>query len=205
MTARKPSRKPSDPIEVPPTAKPVTAEVTAAAPATAPATGPADADAPAESAPPPPAKRARARRTTAAGGTTPRPRRGGGSKNVLPATALDDADRGRLLAGEHHDPHGVLGAHPASGGVLFRTLRPHARSVAVVVKGKRAELQSDGDGFFSGVLPLPGVPEEYLLRVAYEDNTIEVEDPYRFLPAIGELDLHLIGEGRHEELWNCLL
>lgn len=204
MTARKPSRKPSDPIEVPPTAKPVTAEVTAAAPATAPATGPADADAPAESAPPPPAKRARARRTTAAGGTTPRPRRGGGSKNVLPATALDDADRGRLLAGEHHDPHGVLGAHPASGGVLFRTLRPHARSVAVVVKGKRAELQSDGDGFFSGVLPLPGVPEEYLLRVAYEDNTIEVEDPYRFLPAIGELDLHLIGEGRHEELWKAL-
>ncbi|MFC5169088.1 1,4-alpha-glucan branching enzyme [Streptomyces mutomycini] len=205
MTARKPSRKPSDPIEVPPTAKPVTAEVTAAAPAaTAPATGPADADAPAESAPPPPAKRVRARRTTAAGGTPPRPRRGGGSKNVLPATALDDADRGRLLAGEHHDPHGVLGAHPASGGVLFRTLRPHARSVAVVVKGKRAELQSDGDGFFSGVLPLSGVPEEYLLRVAYEDDTIEVEDPYRFLPAIGELDLHLIGEGRHEELWKAL-
>ncbi len=29
-------------------------------------------------------------------------------------------------------------------------------------------------------------------------------DPYRFLPALGELDLHLIGEGRHEQLWQAL-
>ncbi|MFE4455268.1 1,4-alpha-glucan branching enzyme [Streptomyces sp. NPDC056796] len=217
MTARKPSRKPSDPIEVPPTAKPVTTEVTAAAatpaaapapvaaPAADPATAPGGGDAPAGAAPPaPPAKRTRAKRATAATGAPPRPRRGGGSKNALPATALDDADRGRLLAGEHHDPHGVLGAHPAPGGVLFRTLRPYARSVAVLAGGRPAELQSDGDGFFSGVLPLPAVPETYRLRIAYDDDTIEVEDPYRFLPAVGELDLHLIGEGRHEELWKAL-
>ncbi|WP_405665561.1 1,4-alpha-glucan branching enzyme [Streptomyces sp. NBC_01166] len=208
MTARKPSRKPSDPIEVPPTAKPVTTEVTAPAapPAAAPAPAEAPADAPADAPPPPPpVKRARARRTAAAAtGAPPRPRRGGGSKNVLPATTLDDADRGRLLAGEHHDPHGLLGAHPTSGGVLFRALRPFARTVTVLAGDKRAELQSDGDGFFSGVLPLPAVPDGYRLQVAYDDNTIEVDDPYRFLPAIGELDLHLIGEGRHEELWKAL-
>ncbi|MFJ6850040.1 1,4-alpha-glucan branching enzyme [Streptomyces sp. NPDC091271] len=211
MTARKPSRKSSDPIEVPPTAKPVTTEVTA--PATPPAVAPApaeapaaaSADTPADTPPPPPVKRARARKTTAAAtGAPPRPRRGGGSKNVLPATTLDDADRGRLLAGEHHDPHGLLGAHPAPGGVLFRVLRPFALSVTVLAGGKKAELQSDGDGFFSGVLPLPAVPDGYRLQVAYDDNTIEVDDPYRFLPAIGELDLHLIGEGRHEELWKAL-
>ncbi|MEU0301041.1 1,4-alpha-glucan branching enzyme [Streptomyces sp. NPDC006175] len=206
MTARKPSRKPSDPIEVPPTAKPVTTEVTA--PAAAPVPAEASADASADGPPPPPAppvKRARARKTTAAAaGAPPRPRRGGGSKSVLPATALDEADRGRLLAGEHHDPHGLLGAHPTSGGVLFRALRPYARSVTVLAGGKRAELQSDGDGFFSGILPLPAVPDGYRLQVAYDDNTIEVDDPYRFLPAIGELDLHLIGEGRHEELWKAL-
>ncbi|MFG2590171.1 1,4-alpha-glucan branching enzyme [Streptomyces sp. NPDC048438] len=208
MTARKPSRKPSDPIEVPPTAKPVTTEVTAPAapPAAAPAPAEVPADAPADAPPPPPpVKRPRARRTAAAAtGAPPRPRRGGGSKNVLPATTLDDADRGRLLAGEHHDPHGLLGAHPTSGGVLFRALRPFARTVTVLAGDKRAELQSDGDGFFSGVLPLPAVPDGYRLQVAYEDNTIEVDDPYRFLPAIGELDLHLIGEGRHEELWKAL-
>ena len=32
-------------------------------------------------------------------------------------------------------------------------------------------------------------------------STIEVDDPYRFLPTLGEVDLHLLNEGRHEELW----
>ena len=31
-----------------------------------------------------------------------------------------------------------------------------------------------------------------------------VDDPYRWLPTLGELDLHLIGEGRHERLWDVL-
>ena len=30
------------------------------------------------------------------------------------------------------------------------------------------------------------------------------DDPYRHLPTLGELDLHLIGEGRHEKLWKVL-
>ncbi|NUT45896.1 MAG: 1,4-alpha-glucan branching protein GlgB, partial [Saccharothrix sp.] len=33
---------------------------------------------------------------------------------------------------------------------------------------------------------------------------VEVDDPYRWLPTVGELDLHLIGEGRHERLWDVL-
>ena len=31
-----------------------------------------------------------------------------------------------------------------------------------------------------------------------------VDDPYRFLPTLGEMDLHLINEGRHELLWTVL-
>src|SRR5207237_70094 len=31
-----------------------------------------------------------------------------------------------------------------------------------------------------------------------------IEDPYAFGPTIGDLDLHLIGEGRHEELYEKL-
>ncbi|WSR04199.1 1,4-alpha-glucan branching enzyme [Streptomyces sp. NBC_01210] len=120
-----------------------------------------------------------------------------------------------MLAGTHHDPHGLLGAHSVRGGVELRALRPYARAVTVLAKGLRAELHEDGDGFFSGVLPLRTVPE-YQLLVAYdageateEDESpgtleIEVQDPYRFLPSLGELDLHLIGEGRHEELWKAL-
>nr|WP_244291897.1 1,4-alpha-glucan branching enzyme [Streptomyces wuyuanensis] len=122
---------------------------------------------------------------------------------VRPAKPLDESDRERLLGGTHHDPHSLLGAHLVRGGVVFRVLRPYAESVTVLAKGLRAELHDDGDGFFSALLPLRKVPE-YALQVGYEDTTMEFADPYRFLPALGELDLHLIGEGRHEELWHAL-
>ncbi|WP_275557460.1 1,4-alpha-glucan branching enzyme [Streptomyces sp. 5-6(2022)] len=124
-------------------------------------------------------------------------------RGVRAAPALGDEDRRRLLAGAHHDPHALLGAHPVRGGVLFRALRPYARSVTVAAAGLRARLRAEGDGLFSGVLPLREIPD-YRLLVAYEDAELELHDPYRFLPALGELDLHLIGEGRHEELWRAL-
>ncbi|NKQ23805.1 1,4-alpha-glucan branching enzyme [Streptomyces galbus] len=117
--------------------------------------------------------------------------------------ALTAYDRDRLLTGTHHDPHGLLGAHPVEDGVLFRAFRPYARAVAVLAGEVRADLHDEGDGFFSGVLPLREVPA-YRLVVTYEETVQEVEDAYRFLPTLGELDLHLIGEGRHEDLWTVL-
>ncbi|WP_414497559.1 1,4-alpha-glucan branching enzyme [Streptomyces sp. CRN 30] len=119
------------------------------------------------------------------------------------AAPLDAAERGRLLAGSHHDPHALLGAHPGPDGVTFRALRPFASGVSVVVGGRVTALRSEGDGLFSGVLARKTLPA-YTLRVAYGDDTREVDDPYRFVPALGELDLHLIHEGRHEQLWQAL-
>ncbi|MGW0818642.1 1,4-alpha-glucan branching enzyme [Streptomyces viridiviolaceus] len=119
------------------------------------------------------------------------------------APELDPADRGRLLAGAHHDPHALLGAHPVPGGISFRALRPFARGVSVLVDGERHALTSEEDGLFSGVLPLAEIPA-YTLVVSYEDAEYEVHDPYRFLPALGEFDLHLVSEGRHEQLWRAL-
>ncbi|MEU9334516.1 1,4-alpha-glucan branching enzyme [Streptomyces sp. NPDC048290] len=115
----------------------------------------------------------------------------------------DPADRERLLAGTHHDPHGVLGAHPTAEGIVVRALRPYARAVTVVAGELSAALHDEGDGFFSGLLPLKDVPE-YRLKVTYEATVLETDDPYRLLPSLGELDLHLIGEGRHERLWEAL-
>ncbi len=114
-----------------------------------------------------------------------------------PLAALDPTERARLLGGAHHDPHALLGAHPVPGGVLFRALRPNARSVSVRADGVRHALRPEGDGLFAAVLPYPEIPS-YTLLVAYDDAEQEVHDPYHFLPALGELDLHLIREGRHE-------
>ncbi|MFC8196886.1 1,4-alpha-glucan branching enzyme [Streptomyces sp. NPDC057298] len=123
--------------------------------------------------------------------------------DVRSLAVLDRGDRERLLGGAHHDPHSVLGAHSVADGVVFRVLRPYALSVTVVAEGLRAELHDDGDGFFSAVLPLREVPE-YRLTVEYEGAVQEIEDAYRFLPTLGDLDLHLFGEGRHEQLWTVL-
>jgi hypothetical protein len=49
------------------------------------------------------------------------------------ATSAPPADElRRLLAGEHHDPHSVLGAHPQRAGTAVRVLRPHADEVTVL-------------------------------------------------------------------------
>ncbi|MGW3451845.1 1,4-alpha-glucan branching enzyme, partial [Streptomyces sp. NPDC001076] len=129
------------------------------------------------------------------------PEPSGPSRSTAPA--LDATDRGRLLAGTHHDPHALLGARPVDGGTLFRALRPHARAVSVLVDGVRSPLAPEDDGLFAAVLPYAEVPS-YTLLVEYEDGEHEVHDPYRFLPALGEFDLHLIREGRHEQLWKAL-
>ncbi|MFK4068848.1 1,4-alpha-glucan branching enzyme [Streptomyces sp. NPDC029674] len=117
---------------------------------------------------------------------------------------VPESDRARLLSGTHHDPHGVLGAHPVPGGIAFRALRPYAKAVAVVAEDLRAELRDDGDGFFSAVLPLRAVPDGYRLHITYEETELEIYDAYSFLPSLGDFDLHLIGEGRHEQLWTAL-
>ncbi|GAY12369.1 1,4-alpha-glucan (glycogen) branching enzyme, GH-13-type [Pseudonocardia sp. N23] len=112
----------------------------------------------------------------------------------------------RLLGGAHHNPHGVLGLHPGRDGTVVRTLRPHADAVSVLLGGdadRAHPLTKVHDaGLFSGIVP--GTPDDYRLSVTYGEDTHIVDEPYRWLPTLGEVDLHLIAEGRHERLWDVL-
>jgi len=103
------------------------------------------------------------------------------------------------------DPHSVLGAHEAGdGGVVVRTYRPEAQSVRVQPAGVEAELK-DPAGLWEALLPKAKLPLEYELEIAYPNGeTYTVRDPYAFLPTLGDLDLHLVGEGRHERLYERL-
>jgi 1,4-alpha-glucan branching enzyme len=117
-----------------------------------------------------------------------------------PAPPAEDVSR--LLAGSHHDPHAVLGVHPHPTGAVVRAYRPGATSVTVLAGDLKQELDEVATGLFAGLLAQ--VPTEYLFEVAYNDKVELVDDPYRWLPTLGELDLHLIAEGRHERLWTVL-
>jgi 1,4-alpha-glucan branching enzyme len=124
----------------------------------------------------------------------------------------------RLVGGDHHDPHAVLGAHPGRDGVTIRALRPLAERVEIVLPdGGRHPLRHEYAGMFAGTLPAgatladvtadaaPIAVPDYRLAVTYgKGPELIQDDPYRHLPTLGELDLHLIGEGRHEELWKAL-
>ncbi len=119
---------------------------------------------------------------------------------VLP---VDPSDLDRIVDGAHHDPHALLGPHQHQGAVTVRAFRPLATSVSVRVGGEVHPLQHEHRGIWVGALPMATVPD-YRLLVAYGGDPVESDDPYRFLPTMGEVDLHLIGEGRHEQLWEVL-
>jgi 1,4-alpha-glucan branching enzyme len=112
-----------------------------------------------------------------------------------------------LVEGRLADPHHLLGAHPHDDGVLVRAWRPEAR--AVVARPENAapvelELRHPA-GLFEGLVPDADAPLRYELDVSYPDgNTFTLRDPYAFAPTLGDLDLHLAGEGRHEQIYERL-
>ena len=123
---------------------------------------------------------------------------------------VEDPDLDRLIAGQHHDPHHVLGAHlvhDADGHdrVVIRGWRPGAATMTILAGGQRIPMHCvHPAGVFAGVLEGPAIPD-YLLEVTYPDGAVvTAADPYRFWPTLGPLDLHLLAEGRHEGLWRHL-
>jgi 1,4-alpha-glucan branching enzyme len=67
-------------------------------------------------------------------------------------------------------------------------------------------MQHVHEGVFSATVPPAATADGYQLAVSYGEDGAELltDDPYRHMPSLGEMDLHLIGEGRHEELWQVL-
>ncbi len=60
-------------------------------------------------------------------------------------------------------------------------------------------------GLFACFLPEAPTPLRYRLRFHFSDGNLwDREDPYRFPCSVGELDLHLFGEGTHRRLWEVL-
>ncbi|WP_241384067.1 1,4-alpha-glucan branching protein GlgB [Rhodococcus sp. CH91] len=113
-------------------------------------------------------------------------------------------DLALLAAGEHHDPHSVLGAHPHPEGTVVRALRPGAEKVAARIGGRDHPLEPVGGDVFSALIPVFDLAD-YRLVVTYPFDHVEVvADGYRFMPTLGELDRHLLSEGRHERLWEAL-
>ncbi|MDN3494506.1 1,4-alpha-glucan branching protein GlgB [Planococcus sp. APC 4015] len=121
----------------------------------------------------------------------------------------DDRTLDTVATGSYHDPHSVLGLHRGTDAAgddewTVRARRPLAQSVtAVFADGTRVPLEHVRSGVWEG--SRSGSAGRYELFTTYEDGSdFTADDPYRHVPSVGELDLHLITEGRHEELWRVL-
>jgi len=131
-------------------------------------------------------------------------------------TRLPDREQvERLMQGRHSDPHSLLGRH----GSVVRALRPGATDVRILVTGPGPEQvvlerpvleriamhRLHPGGLWEGTLApsAAGYKLEALYGSAGADGYI-FDDPYRHWPTLGDLDLHLINEGRHRRLWEVL-
>ncbi|MDB5777461.1 MAG: glgB [Herbaspirillum sp.] len=139
------------------------------------------------------------------------------------ATVRVDANQLHALSGGRlGDPFALLGPHRLDGDLYeIRVYQPGALGIEILARNGDGDgvagavmttLQALGgaaaDGLFVGRTRLPQ-REAYLLRVRWPDGrggeTVQVsEDAYAFGLLLGELDIHLLREGRHRELGHCL-
>ncbi|MDX1735889.1 MAG: 1,4-alpha-glucan branching enzyme, partial [Halioglobus sp.] len=119
-----------------------------------------------------------------------------------------DADRklDALASGQHGDPFALLGVHDIDGVRSVRTLQPQAEAVWLLDRKGNELAQMERvhrGGVFSA--PFPGKFRHYRLRVQEPGGySYEIEDAYRFPSTLGDLDLYLLTEGSHKEIYRKL-
>jgi len=115
---------------------------------------------------------------------------------------VSDHDLQLVLHAAHGDPFSVLGVHAdADGRLWLRAMLPGAAQVTVIDAGTGQQLgglaQRHPDGFFEGMLSATSSPN-YRLQVSWSDGpSAIIDDPYRYPPVLGELDVWLLAEGSH--------
>jgi 1,4-alpha-glucan branching enzyme len=123
---------------------------------------------------------------------------------------IGDHDPESFARGEAHNPHATLGAHygwlDGQEGAFVRGFHPDAIGCELVRDGMApVGLERLADGLFASFVPGARPPFPYRLRFHFESGDAwERDDPYRFLPTLGDVDLHLISEGTHRKLWRVL-
>ena len=129
-------------------------------------------------------------------------------KKVTELPSIDVETLYKVSTGSHHSPHSVLGAHPAEGGWVIRTLKPLATKVSVELDGGiQHQLEHLENGIFHGFIKTKKAPDYRIVATYLQNGELidwRTDDAYHYLPTLGEIDIHLIAEGRHEELWKAL-
>lgn len=124
---------------------------------------------------------------------------------LAPHPAVSGRERAieAILRGEWGDPFAVLGPHQdgPNGEATLRLFLPDAQSVKVI-DAASGEIICSLDkvhpaGFWVGARTSEQSFGHYRFSAAMPGGIWDFEDTYRFPPLLGDLDIHLIGEGLH--------
>ena len=132
------------------------------------------------------------------------------SPTLSSSIALGPEDLYPLIECRHCDPHNILGVrHETTGGSIARVYHPGAASVLLKFKdgAKLNLIKVHAEGLFEGSASgeLPSSPDAYQIEATLANgNVLLYHDPYAFAPLVGDLDLHLFGQGEHHEAYRML-
>lgn len=109
----------------------------------------------------------------------------------------------KVIHGDHHDPHTLLGLHDLPNNKkVIRLWRPGAKQIFLEVFGQTVEATRMHEaGIFEYIVPADFMSHDY--RV-YHQSGFLAHDPYSFLPTFGEVDQYLFGKGVHYQLYRVL-
>jgi 1,4-alpha-glucan branching enzyme len=126
-------------------------------------------------------------------------------QGIDPRLRIDPAAAQALASGSVGDPFALLGPHPTDGGVILRAYLPGAEAVeALAADGSvLAELLPvQLPGLYAAMIPAPCA---YRYRIRWRGGVVqETEDPYSYGLLLGDVDVYLLAEGRHQELGRVL-
>ena len=111
----------------------------------------------------------------------------------------------RVQGGRHHDPFEILGCHREGGQWQVRALLPGAAQAEVVLDSALLPMRRDPDSdLFTCAIASVAVPVYQLRWRSAQGDWQQGDDPYRFGPTVGDIDLHLFGEGKHQHIYRVL-
>ena len=124
---------------------------------------------------------------------------------------INGSEISALMDGTHGDPFSVLGMHLRNGRLGVTALLPGAQAVELVGhpdgRAWGALERVGASDVFALALPKTAQRFDYRLRVQWSGGASdwqEVDDPYRYGPALQPLDLWLLGEGSHQRPFEVL-
>ena len=116
-----------------------------------------------------------------------------------------------LANGTNRDPFAVLGPHPdeSGRGIRVRAFHPAARAIALrlAATGELLPMTERSPAGIFDVVIADSQPSTlyYRLRLTFPGgHVVETDDPYRYGRVLGDFDLHLFGEGRHQRIFDKL-